>query len=390
MLLISGCAIGQPGNLEQSTINEIPSQLVVGAERLDVYLPSLKEKSVAVVGNQTSMVGSQHLVDTLLSLQARIVKVFAPEHGFRGDADAGEHVANATDKLTGLPLVSLYGDNKKPSAAQMQGVDVVLFDIQDVGVRFYTYISTLHYVMEACAENKVKLIVLDRPNPNGDYVDGPVLDTNFRSFVGMHPVPTVHGMTIGEYAQMINGEGWLPGELKCDLEVITCLNYTHRSPYSLPIPPSPNLRSDESIRLYPSLCLLEATTVSVGRGSDGPFERFGHPDFPKTDYSYTPRPGYGSKSPLHVGKLCNGFNLKDSAWGPFTHLNLSYLRIGYEYLGMKLFDGQYKFFNQLAGNNVLIEQIKSGLSEEEIRASWEPALTAYKTSVRPKYLLYLL
>ena len=369
-------------------MNEIPGQLTVGAERLDEYFSGLKDKAVAVVGNQTSIVGSRHLVDTLLALQTKVVKVFSPEHGFRGDADAGEHVATATDKLTGLPLVSLYGDNKKPSAAQMQGVDVVLFDIQDVGVRFYTYISTLHYVMEACAENKVKLIVLDRPNPNGDYVDGPVLDTNYRSFVGMHPVPIVHGMTIGEYAQMINGEKWLPGSLQCDLEVIPCLNYTHSTPYTLPIPPSPNLRSDRAIRLYPSLCLLEATSITVGRGTVAPFERFGHPDFPETGFEFTPKSSYGAKSPKFEGAVCKGYNLSAPKEGETQTFTLSYLKMAYAHLHLKMFDGQDKFFNVLAGNNMLISQIKKELSEEEIRASWEPALTNYKTAIRPKYVLY--
>lgn len=388
MLLISACAIGQPGNVLQPAVSPIPSQLLVGAERMESYLPSLNEKSIAVVGNQTSMVGSAHLVDTLLARHVKVVKVFSPEHGFRGDADAGEHVATATDKLTGLPLVSLYGNNKKPNAEQMQGLDLVLFDIQDVGVRFYTYISTLHYVMEACAESNVKLIVLDRPNPNGDYVDGPVLDTNFRSFVGMHPIPLVHGMTVGEYAQMINGEGWLPRQLKCDLEVVSCLNYTHSTAYSLPIPPSPNLRSDRAIRLYPSLCLLEATSVTVGRGTEAPFERFGHPDFPTTGFEFTPKSGYGAKTPKFEGIECKGYDISKPAQGESATFNLSYLQKAFAHLQLEMFDGQDKFFNLLAGNDVLIEQIKSGRSEEEIRTSWEPALSTYKTNVRPKYLLY--
>jgi uncharacterized protein YbbC (DUF1343 family) len=365
-------------------------RMQTGAEQTFQYLNKLEGKKVGIVGNQSSLIGSTHLVDSLLALEIDVVKVFSPEHGFRGKADAGEHVYGEKDSKTGLPIVSLYGKNKKPTKSQLLGIDILIFDIQDVGVRFYTYISTLHYVMEACAESDIPLIILDRPNPNGHYVDGPILDTNFRSFVGMHPVPVVHGMTVGEYGQMINGEGWLKGGAKCELTVIPCSNYFHSTEYSLPVPPSPNLRSDLSIALYPSLCFLEATTVTVGRGTDGPFERYGHPDFPKvkTTFEFTPKPGPGSKNPKHNGKICYGFNLKDTVEieRP-TSLNLQYLIHSNELLNGKLFVNREKFFNLLAGNDILIEQLKNDLTEEEIRKTWKEGLDEFKKT-REKYLIY--
>jgi uncharacterized protein YbbC (DUF1343 family) len=272
--------------------------VIVGAERMNLYLDSLVGKRVAIVGNQTSMVGTTHLVDTLLSLGICVQKVFAPEHGFRGHADAGEKVSSSIDAKTGIPLISLYGKNKKPYPEQLADVDVVIYDIQDVGVRFYTYISTLHYVMEACAEENKQLIVLDRPNPNGHYIDGPIREDAHKSFVGMHPVPIVYGMTIGEYGMMVNGERWLDNELECNLWIVPCKYYTHKSNYVLPIPPSPNLRSEVAIALYPSLCLFEATSISVGRGTDTPFEIYGHPKLPATGFAFTPVSSYGAKSPL--------------------------------------------------------------------------------------------
>lgn len=370
----------------QVEIEERP--ITVGAERAELYMSKLTGKKVGIVGNQSSMINSTHLVDSLLSLGVEVTRVFSPEHGFRGDADAGEHVNSQKDPKTGLPIVSLYGNNKKPKQEQLDGIEIMVFDIQDVGVRFYTYISTLHYVMEACAEKGIPVLILDRPNPNGHYVDGPVLDLKFKSFVGMHPVPTVHGMTIGEYGKMINGEGWLEDNLQCELEVIPCDNYTHQSSYSIPISPSPNLRSDEAIQLYPSLCLLEATDVTVGRGTDGPFERYGHPKFPKTDFSFTPKSGYGSKSPKHEGVVCHGYNLKDSVKGRVGEMNLSYLINAYKLLGDEMFDGHEKMFNLLAGNDELVQQVKSGMSEEDIKKSWASALTTYKLEIRPKYLIY--
>lgn len=383
LFLLLSCAQAQ----EENQMQEEPV-LKVGAERVNEYLPLLKDKSVGFVGNQTSMIDNRHAVDSLLDLGVKIVRVFSPEHGFRGTADAGEHVTANKDEKTGLSIYSLYGKQKKPDVVSLKGIDVMVFDIQDVGVRFYTYISTLHYVMEACSENKIPLIVLDRPNPNGHYVDGPVLDMNYKSFVGMHPIPTVHGMTIGEYAKMINGEGWLPDGETCELTVIPVKNYTHKTPYSLPIPPSPNLRSDEAIQLYPSLCLLEATQVSVGRGTEGPFECYGHPDFPKTEFSFIPRSGFGSKSPKFEGEVCNGYNLKDSVNGQLYALDLSYLIHSYNLLGDRIFEGKEKSFNLLAGNGELIKQIKAGKTASEIRETWETELDQYKTTIRSKYLIY--
>lgn len=380
------------GNTEVSRASETADTqgtepIKTGSERTDQYLSYLTGKKVGIVGNQSSLIGSTHLVDSLLSLDIDIIKVFSPEHGFRGKADAGEHVKSSKDPKTGLPLVSLYGSNKKPTKDQLKGIEILVFDIQDVGVRFYTYISTLHYVMEACAENNVPLLVLDRPNPNGHYIDGPVLDTNFRSFIGMHPVPIVHGMTIGEYAQMINGEKWLKGGAVCDLTVIACGHYNHEIPYSLPVPPSPNLRSDVAIQLYPSLCILEATTVTVGRGTDGPFERYGHPDFPETGFSFTPHPGYGAKNPKFNGKKCNGYNLNDSIYYRMYGIDLSFLINSNNLLKGKVFVDRKKTFNLLAGNDELLEQITKGLTEEEIKATWQDDLRIYR-EMRKKYLLY--
>jgi len=282
--------------------------IVPGAYQLDLYLPRLSGKNIAVVGNQTSIVidpqerEQKHLVDYLLSQNVKVLKVFSPEHGFRGDGDAGELIQSDVDRKTGLPIISLYGNNKKPKPEQLSQVDIVLFDLQDVGVRFYTYISTLHYVMEACAELKIPLIVLDRPNPNIDVIDGPMLEDKQKSFIGMHPVPLIYGMTIGEYAQMINGEQWIP--LKTDLTVIPCLNYKRGMRYSLPVAPSPNLKTDQSVAWYASLCLFEGTVVSVGRGTEKPFEQIGHPDFPVKTHSFVPLPRVGSKDPLLNGKTC--------------------------------------------------------------------------------------
>jgi uncharacterized protein YbbC (DUF1343 family) len=359
----------------------------VGAEQTVDYLPLLEGKKVGIVGNQSSLIGETHLVDSLLSLKVNVIKVFSPEHGFRGKADAGELVSNEKDQKTGLPIVSLYGKNKKPTQEQLKGLEVVVFDIQDVGVRFYTYISTLHYVMEACAEASIPVVVLDRPNPNGHYVDGPVLDMKYKSFVGMHPVPIVYGMTIGEYGKMINGEGWLENDLNCDLTVIPCKNYDHNTPYSLPVPPSPNLRSDVSIQLYPSLCILEATTVSVGRGTDGPFERYGHPDFPEMDFSFTPKSGPGSKNPKHKDVKCYGYNMGEDSTRRETSFDLNFLLNSNKLLKGKTFIDRERMFKLLSGNDELMQQLKEGKSEEEIRDSWQEKLDAFK-SIREKYLIY--
>jgi uncharacterized protein YbbC (DUF1343 family) len=363
----------------------------VGASRIDQYLPLLEGKKVGIVGNQSSMIVETHLVDTLLKLDVSIAKVFSPEHGFRGTADAGEHVDNEYDQTTGLPIISLYGKNRKPKAEQLKGLDVLVFDIQDVGVRFYTYISTLHYVMEAAAENDIPLIVLDRPNPNGHYVDGPVLKEGFDSFVGMHQVPVVHGMTVGEYAQMINGEGWLKNGLPCELTVIPCKGWDHASFYELPIAPSPNLPNMTSVYLYPQLCFFEGTVVSIGRGTDYPFQVIGHPDFEETEFSFIPTPNQGASHPKLEGETCFGVDLHDEEIRELRkndQLDLSYLIEFYQTLEMgDDFFLSNNFINLLAGTDELKRQLLAGNSMDEIRASWQTDLTAFM-ELRKKYLLY--
>lgn len=347
----------------------------------------------AVVANQTSMVGNTHLVDTLLALGADIRKIFCPEHGFRGTAAAGAHVDNSVDAKTGLPIVSLYGKNKKPSQEQLADVDYVLFDLQDVGCRFYTYISTLHYVMEACAEAGIPLAVLDRPNPNGHYVDGPVLDTaHYRSFVGMHPVPVVYGMTIGEYAQMINGEGWLKDGIKCNLGVFPMQGYRRDSVgYELPVPPSPNLRNAHAIALYPSLCLFEGTNVSVGRGTDTPFEIIGIPYKSSTwlDYNtFFTVAGQKTKCTTFTPQGAEahyGIDLREIQVP--ARFDLSYLVTMYNLTKKGMFFQKNNFFEKLAGNGDLRHQIETSMSEEAIRATWQPALDQFK-EIRKKYLIY--
>ncbi len=359
-----------------------PEELRLGAERTEVYLPLLEGQKIGVVSNQSSLIGSTHLVDSLLSLEVEVVKVFSPEHGFRGTADAGAMVADGLDVQTGLPIVSLYGSNKKPSPEQLEGIEVLLFDIQDVGARFYTYISTLHYVLEAAAENGIKVMVLDRPNPNGHYVDGPILDTAFQSFVGMHPIPIVHGMTIGEYAQMINGEGWISSP--CELAVIPMLSYNRMMPYHLPVKPSPNLPNARAVNLYPSLCLFEGTSVSVGRGTAHPFQQFGAP-YLKSEYSFTPQSGAGSKYPKHENEVCYGTDLRvpeDNLSG----INLHWLVDAYQQCPEKesFFNA---FFDKLAGTDALRNQIVAGKTAEEIKASWDAALVEFSER-RRTYLLY--
>lgn len=365
---------------------------IPAANQTEAYLKLLKNKKIALVTNQTSVLpnGSKskytHLVDTLLSLGIDIVKVFAPEHGFRGKLDAGEQVKDQKDPLTNLPIISLYGKNKKPGPEQLKGVELILFDIQDVGVRFYTYISTLHYVMQACAEQNIPLVLLDRPNPNGHYIDGPVREKEFKSFVGMHPVPVVYGMTIGEYGQMINGEGWLEEGLVCDLAVIPLASYTHQSIYELPILPSPNLPNSRAINLYPSLCFFEGTTLSCGRGTEMQFQVFGSPDLPQEQFSFsfTPAPNFGSKHPKHEGKTCYG---KDLRKGPYlNHLNLEWLLEAYaNYPDPESFFND--FFSKLAGTDELRKNIESGLSASEIRKLWQAQIEDFK-KVRLKYLIY--
>ena len=367
-----------------------PPKISVGAEQTAEYFPLLQGRKVGLVGNQSSLVDGTHLLDTLIKCDISVAAIFCPEHGFRGQAEAGARVNDGTDPQTGIPIISLFGANKKPRPEQLKGIDIMVFDIQDVGARFYTYISTLHYVMEACAENGVPLLVLDRPNPNGFYVDGPVLDTHYRSFVGMHPVPIVHGMTIGEYALMINGEKWLKNGAQCELSVIKVKNYTHDSLYHLPIAPSPNLQTDNAILLYPSLCCFEGTTVSVGRGTATPFEVIGSPSYSDKSFSFVPQPIKGvSANPPHKGRTCYGMDLQEAGAEIVKNkqLNLGYLITMYRKSDKNTFFLKNNFFEKLMGTSELRKQIQKGLDEKEIRASWEPALSEYKT-MRKKYLLY--
>lgn len=359
--------------------------VVVGAEQMDVLLPKLRHKSVALVVNHTSLVGKTHLTDTLISSGITIKKVFAPEHGFRGAAADGEKINDGVDSKTGLPIVSLYGANRKPTPGQLADVDVVVFDIQDVGTRFYTYISTMHYVMEACAELGKKMIVLDRPNPNADYIDGPIRVPSLKTFVGMHPIPIVHGLTVGELAGMINGEGWLENKVKCDVEVIPVKGWTHHDFYSLPVKPSPNLPNDQAVQLYPSLCLFEGTVISVGRGTQQPFLVIGNPRFEDMPFSFTPQsiPGM-SNEPPHEGETCYGLDLSQVEVEP--RITLKYLLDFY-----KKYPEKDKFFigsfDRLAGTPELKEQIKRGMTEEEIKATWKKGLDEYR-QMRSKYLIY--
>ncbi|MCU0357803.1 MAG: DUF1343 domain-containing protein [Cyclobacteriaceae bacterium] len=363
----------------------VQQRLLTGSEQLDVLLPKLGKQRVGIVVNHTSLVGKTHLADTLLKRGVELKKIFAPEHGFRGTADAGEEIKDGLDTRTGLPVVSLYGNNKKPSPEQLADIDIMVFDIQDVGVRFYTYISTLHYVMEACAENNKQLIVLDRPNPNGDYIDGPVLETKHTSFVGMHPIPIVHGLTVGELALMINGEGWLGTNKTCSIEVIPVKNWKRSDRYSVPVKPSPNLPNDQAIRLYPSTCLFEGTVLSLGRGTQYPFQVIGHPDLKNMPYQFTPVSIEGmSKNPPLENKLCYGIDLREVPVKP--QFDLSYLISMYQ-----AFPDKDKFFNnyfeKLSGTDALRQQIRSSQTEEQIRASWQKDLDVYKEK-RKKYLLY--
>ncbi len=360
---------------------------VSAAMQLDDYLPMLEGKRVGVVGNQTSIIGETHLVDSLLSLGVDIRKIYTPEHGFRGKADAGAKVNSSKDEKTGLPIVSLYGKNKKPTPEMLQGIDVILFDLQDVGVRFYTYISTMSYVMEAATENGLPVIVLDRPNPNGFYVDGPVLKTENKSFVGMHQVPVVYGMTIGEYAMMVNGEGWLKGGITCDLTVVPIKDYNRNAIYELPVKPSPNLPNWESVYLYPTLCFFEGSIVSLGRGTETPFQVYGHPDM-RGSYTFTPKSTSGASKPLLEGQRCRGENLVEYAHD-YAHnaneLHLEWIIEAYQQLKGKGFFIDY--FRLLAGDKQLRRDIENGKSADEIRASWENDLEGFG-AIREKYLMY--
>jgi len=422
LLFLANVTQSQKAPAKQTSAQSIT--IIPGAERMEIYLPLLKGKSVAVFANQSSLVGKTHLVDTLLKKGVSIKVIFGPEHGFRGTEDAGKDVNASKDSRTGIQIVSLYGDKLKPDANDLRDVDVMLFDIQDVGVRFYTYISSLQKYIEAAVENNRPLIILDRPDPNGFYVDGPVLNPAFKSFVGMQPVPVVYGMTIGEYAKMLVGEKWLDASITGDLNtihaindaekkidslinkmtreyadfsmsdfqliIIPCKNYTHKSRYKLPVKPSPNLPNMQSVYLYPSICFFEGTRISLGRGTDKPFQQFGHPSFPNTLYHFMPRSVPGAKNPPLLNQTCYGFDLSkinvDKEGN--NRLQLKWLIKAYSLFPSKddffLSSG---YFNKLAGNDMLMQQIKEGISEQEIRKSWEPALGNFK-KIRKKYLLY--
>lgn len=378
------------------TVERHKGSIIIGAERFEQYILACKDKNIGIVTNQTGVIANQpnpqfpneftHILDFLLTKNIKVTTIFAPEHGFRGTADAGELIKDGKDIKTGLPIISLYGSNKKPKPEQLKDIHIMLFDIQDVGARFYTYISTLHYVMEACAENNIPLLILDRPNPNGTIIDGPILEKEHKSFVGMHEIPILHGMTIGEYANMINGEKWLKDGVQCDLKIIPCLHYTRDMKYSLPIKPSPNLPNDQSINLYASLCLFEGTNVSVGRGTEKQFQIFGSPFLPYREFtfSFTPKPNLGAKDPVHNGKLCFGEDLSEIK--KVHRLELKWLLKTYENTSDKtLFFND--FFTKLAGTKKLREQIEAGMTEKEIRKTWQEGLEQFK-EMRKKYLIY--
>ena len=382
-MMISAMAYGQ-------SIRLIPKEdYVSGAFCTSCYLPMLEGKAVGVVANQTSIIGKTHLVDTLLASGINVKRIFTPEHGFRGAADAGAKVTNGKDEKTGIEIASLYGKTKKPTPEMLKDIDIMLFDLQDVGVRFYTYISTLTYVMEACAEKQIPVVVLDCPNPNGFYIDGPVLKPENTSFVGMHPVPVVYGMTIGEYGKMVNGEGWLKNGVHCNLTVIPVPGYDRNAIYELPVKPSPNLPNWEAVYLYPSLCFFEGTIVSVGRGTDKPFQVFGHPEL-RGDYTFTPQSTEGASKPMFEGDKCRGLDLTevahDYAVNP-AQLHLEWLIDAYQQLSEKNYLFFTKYFNLLAGDSILKQQIENKKSADGIRASWQSDLEAFK-AIRSTYLIY--
>lgn len=416
-LLVSSCKsrinTSTVGNIESSSVsksvansksfnNYLGSDYLTGAENVNQYLTLLEGKKVGIVTNQTGIVRKLEIdpskskdnptvkvndlsvVDFLLENKINVTKIYAPEHGFRGTADAGELISDGKDTKTGLPIISLYGDNKKPKPEQLVDIDVLVFDLQDVGARFYTYISSLHYIMEACAENNIPLLIFDRPNPNGIIVDGPILEKEYTSFIGMHPIPTLHGMTIGEYGKMINGENWLKNGIQCNLKVISCVNYRREMSYSLPVKPSPNLPNDQAINLYASLCFFEGTNVSSGRGTEKQFQIYGSPFLPKSDFSFTPISNFGSKDPMNKNQLCYGEDLTSAP--KVKELELKWLLKAYESTSdkSKFFT---PFFTKLAGTKKLQEQIEAGLTEKEIKKTWEEGLSGFK-KMRHKYLLY--
>ncbi|MFT5215493.1 MAG: hypothetical protein ACI83H_000602 [Glaciecola sp.] len=400
VLVLISCGSKSNTQEENDNIEVIPQEnksIIVGANRTSDYLPLLNGKRVGIVANQTSVIFTlrqaqgdnsyTHLVDSLVSLNVDVKKVFSPEHGFRGNADAGEHVEDGVDIKTGLPIISLHGKNKKPSTESLQGLDILIFDIQDVGVRFYTYISTLHYIMEACAENNIPLIILDRPNPNGQYIDGPTLEKEHESFLGMHTIPLVHGMTIGEYAKMINGENWLVDGIQCDLRVLEMTDYSHSRNYNLPIRPSPNLPNDQSIKLYPSLGLFEGTNINGGRGTEFQFQRYGAPFLnPETmPFTYTPQANFGAKYPKHKDVLCYGEDLSNAEVN--DEMTLKWIIKAYQNSIDKSLFFNTDNFTKHAGTATLQKQIESGMTEAKIKATWQKDLESFKKT-RSKYLIY--
>jgi len=361
------------------------NEILTGADQYDEYIPFLKNKTIGIVAHKASRVNNEiHLVDFLVENKIKIKTIFAPEHGYDGRADNGDLLSDSKDQSTGLNIISLHGKIKKPLPEHLQGIELMVFDLQDVGARFYTFLSTLHYVMQACAEANIPVLLLDRPNPNGHYVDGPVLDMKFKTYVGMHPVPIVHGMTLGEYASMINGENWLGKNLKCNLRIVKIKNYTHKTKYILPVRPSPNLPNNQAISLYPSLCLLEPTTISIGRGTEKQFQIYGHPNFPKSKFKFKPAPNFGSKSPKWNDNICFGVSLEKIEIS--DQLNLAWLIDAYNKLPKN-----YIFFKdsfeRIAGTDNLRKQIINKVSINQIRKSWEPGLENYK-KLRKKYLIY--
>ena len=388
----SGHLFSQNKVFENQVFSDLPSTaVVVGAARLDTLLPLLLDKQVGLVVNHSSLIGPTHLVDTLFAAGVCVTRIFSPEHGFRGQAEAGQSIRDGEDVRTGIPIVSLYGKKVKPQTADLANVEVVIFDLQDVGVRFYTYISTLLHVLEACAEQGKTVIILDRPNPNGHYVDGPALDMRWESFIGIAPLPIVHGCTVGELARLFAGEHWIRQPQPLRLIVIPCENYTHRTSYDLPVRPSPNLPDTRSVLLYPSICLFEGTVASLGRGTPWPFQIIGHPDYPHGSFAFVPQPNAGSLHPPLAQKLCRGIDLRTVSLDSLRaakQLNLNYLLDFYrEFPQKESFFLQNKFFDLLAGSNTLKAQIIDGCSEAEIRASWQSDLVAYR-EIRGKYLLY--
>jgi len=376
------------GTYRESKKEQVEEPVSPAAERTALYFPLLKGRQCAVTTNHSAVIGSVHLVDSLVRSGIEVKKIFSPEHGYHGSVADGITIHNAVDTLTGIPIVSLYGKQKKPLSADLQGIDLMIFDIQDLGVRFYTYISTLHYIMEACAESHIPLVILDRPNPLGHYTDGPLLDPAFKSFVGMDPLPIVYGLTIGELAGMINGEGWLGNTLQCDLTIIQCSGYTHKSHYQLQVNPSPNLQSMEAVYLYPSVALFEGTIMNVGRGTPFSYQVFGHPEYPMKEFSYVPRASAKNPDPKHKDQQCYGVDLRKAVADSLSNLDrieLSWLINAYKTMNRPGFF--LPFMDKLAGTDKLRKQIEAGWSEEKIRKSWSPDLEKYR-QIRKKYLLY--